>query len=118
MVLSSHCLFLSAVLCVFWKDLLPAVSDEEMKAMEAEIVHVQQQLAESEQGSSALSSGKCTHMHCHAWRILCFRYHIHTPVDCALGLRVQTPSCMYSEVMVVVVGCHLWVSVWWELIST
>ena len=55
----SCCLFCFCCFVCFGQDLLPAVSDEEMKAMEAEIARVQQQLSESEQSWSALNSGKC-----------------------------------------------------------
>ena len=48
----SYCLY------AVGQDLLPTVSDEEMKAMEAEIVRVQQELSESDHTCSALNSGE------------------------------------------------------------
>ena len=70
----------------FGQDLLPAVSDEEMKAMEAEIVRVQQQLSESEQSWSALNSGKCM---CTAICVgLCTFRYVHIAVDCSTSLLV------------------------------
>ena len=62
--------------------------------MEADIVNVQQQLAESEQSWSALNSGKCTCIICTAIQCVCVELcTVRWSLQCAvpLVLRVMDP---------------------------